>query len=255
MCARLKVLSRKYRAVALACSVLLACAFLTYTQGRAVQGTVVQLLDKAALRPNVPNRICQNCFNFTYNYIINNTEACENEGSIYLLMIVTSHHANLDARRAIRKTWGSVTEHLGQKIKLIFVFGVHKDKNFNNQLQIEHRQHHDIVQGDFEDNYNTLTQKSVMALKWTTTHCKVAKYILKTDDDSFNMPSRYVEFLLGKESPHLFVGGYCFTVRPDRRQHSKWYVPASMYPDYYYPVYCSGHAYVLSHAAAKKILN
>jgi Galactosyltransferase len=45
-----------------------------------------------------------------------------------------------------------------------------------------------------------------------------------------------------------------FQVMPDRREGSKFHVPLSMYPDRYYPTYCSGPGYILSRAAVAGVL-
>lgn len=58
------------------------------------------------------------------------------------------------------------------------------------QVVEESRTYGDILQEDFTDSYMNLTLKSVMALKWTSTHCQQAQYLLKTDDDIFvNVPT------------------------------------------------------------------
>ncbi len=46
-------------------------------------------------------------------------------------------------------------------------------------IQEEHRMHRDIVQGSFMESYRNLTLKAVMALKWVTTYCSNAKYVIK----------------------------------------------------------------------------
>ena len=104
------------------------------------------------------------------------------------------------------------------------------------------------------DGYRALTNKTLVALRWAQTFCPSAKFILKTDDDGFNVPQRFVDYLLGVEAD-WFIGGYCFTVMPDRRESSKFFVPHSMYPDRYYPTYCSGPGYVMSRLAAARILS
>lgn len=54
----------------------------------------------------------------------------------------------------------------------------------------ESRTHGDILQEDFVDSYMNLTIKSVMGLKWASTHCPQARFLMKTDDDMFiNVPS------------------------------------------------------------------
>lgn len=104
------------------------------------------------------------------------------------------------------------------------------------------------------DGYRALTNKTLVGLRWAQAFCPSAKFILKTDDDGFNVPQRFVDYLLGVEAD-WFVGGYCFTVMPDRRASSKFFVPRSMYPDRYYPTYCSGPGYVMSRLAAARILS
>ncbi len=172
---------------------------------------------------------------------------------VFLLNIIISHHANLRARNNIRRTWGAIRHYRGLRVKTMFAFGVHDDHNLNNQLHIEDELHHDVIQGDFKDSYNTLTQKSAMVIHWFTNHCKMAKYLLKTDDDSFNHPKRFIDYLR-QVRQEKFVGGYCFTVMPDRRQGSKYYVDTATYPDVYYPTYCTGPGYILSQKAAVDIL-
>jgi len=111
------------------------------------------------------------------------------------------------------------------------------------------------MQADFLDDYRWLTNKTMAGLRWAREFCPNAKFILKTDDDSFNVPQRYVDYLLGLEPGHRFIGGYCFTIMPDRHNASKFFVPSSMYPDRYYPTYCSGPGYVMSRSAVVSVLS
>ncbi len=172
---------------------------------------------------------------------------------IFLLNVVISFHANVRSRTVIRKTWGGVTDYKGYKVHTIFAFGLHADKNFNNQLVLENNEHHDILQIDFMDDYKRLTEKTITVLKWFHQYCGHAKYILKTDDDSFNYIPRIMDYLIGVKQ-EIFVGGYCFTVTPDRRTGSKYYVPKENYPDSYYPTYCAGPGYIMSQPAVGAIL-
>ena len=206
-------------------------------------------LDHMSLRPNVQKQHCHYCFNTTDKIIIgNNNDICREE--YLLVIIVVSHPANLDARKIIRKTWGNVTEFQGHKLKTVFMFGIHEDKNFNQLLLTESQTHGDVIQGAFTDGYKQLTAKSIVALKWASRYCKSAKYFLKTDDDSYNNPRFFARYLLNEARDPMYVGGYCFTVWPDRRKGSKWYVSPKLYPDAYYPVYCAGPGYVVSQKAA-----
>lgn len=178
----------------------------------------------------------------------------ENCSPCFLLILVASFHANLDARQAIRKSWGSLREYQGQIVRTLFIFGSHEDKNYNYQIQYEFKHYGDVMQADFVDGYRWLTNKTMAGLHWVQKFCPTAKFILKTDDDGFNVPQRFIDYLLAVGADR-FIGGYCFTVMPDRRASSKFYVPYSMYPDQYYPTYCSGPGYVLSRSAAASILS
>jgi len=109
------------------------------------------------------------------------------------------------------------------------------------------------MQADFMDGYRWLTNKTIVGLQWAQKFCPTAKFILKTDDDGFNVPQRFIDYLLVVEVDQ-FIGGYCFTVMPDRRVSSKFYVPYSIYPDQYYPTYCSGPGYIMSRSAAASVV-
>lgn len=221
----------------------------------------VYLLDWLSLRPFfLPDIRCQQCNNFTFSHIIANEEVCASEvknkatdkdanDDVFLLILVAAYHANVDARRVIRQTWGGVRSYHNRRIVTLFVFGTHNDANFNMQLHIEQRQHGDIIQADYHDSYQSLTNKTIMALQWVQRYCPKARFILKTDEDSFNVPQRYVDFLINMHPDDRFVGGYCFTVKPDRRQSSKYFIRYDVYPDSFYPTYCAGPGYIISRAA------
>jgi Galactosyltransferase len=51
----------------------------------------------------------------------------------------------------------------------------------------------------------------MVALQWVYEFCPGAQYVLKTDDDGFNVPQRFVDYLIGVTA-EKFIGGYCFTV-------------------------------------------
>lgn len=214
---------------------------------------LVYILDHLSLRPLfLPNLRCVGCNNFSFNFIVDNRNFCSG-ADVFLLIIVATFHANLDGRQAIRSSWGNVTSYRGQTIRTMFLFGFHDDKNYNYQVRYELENYGDVIQADFKDDYKWLTNKTMMGLAWAHKFCPSAKYILKTDDDAFNVPQRFVDYLLTVRTLRL-VSGYCFTVMPDRRDGSKFYVPFSMFPERYYPTYCSGPGYVMSQKAVDDII-
>jgi len=109
------------------------------------------VLDRLHLRQFfLPNIICIGCNNFTYPYVVNNRNFCSDSNGklkpIFLLILVASFHANMDARQAIRKSWGNLHEYRDQAVRTLFIFGRHADKNYNYQIQYELERYGDVMQ-------------------------------------------------------------------------------------------------------------
>ncbi|KAK2144391.1 hypothetical protein LSH36_762g00091 [Paralvinella palmiformis] len=190
-----------------------------------------------------------NCNNFTFSYIIRNS--CRDRP--FLLFFVVVAHNNSDARDAIRQTWGSIRSYRGKSIKTVFVLGEHENETLNAEILSENAKYKDIVMGRFPDKYRTLTEKVMFALRWSMDHCE-AEYMVKTDDDIFHVPYRYIDYLLDNELPERFVGGRCVTTRPTRTETVKTYVSRDIYPYNYSPYYCQGGGYIISQTAARDIV-
>ena len=112
---------------------------------------IAYVLDRLSLRQFfLPNLVCVGCSNFTYPFVIDNRNFCSDSSGnlqpVFLLILVASFHANLDARQAIRKSWGSFHEYQGQTIRTLFVFGRHEDENYNYQIQYELKHYGDVMQ-------------------------------------------------------------------------------------------------------------
>jgi len=112
---------------------------------------VVYVLDRLHLRQFfLPRMICIDCNNFTYPYVVDNRNFCSDADGklqpVFLLILVASFHANLDARQAIRKSWGSLREYRDQAVRTLFIFGRHVDKNYNYQIQYELEHYADVMQ-------------------------------------------------------------------------------------------------------------
>jgi hypothetical protein len=147
---------RKIVAVLLACSIVFGSFYLIeYTP------LPVYILDRLNLRPFfLPKIACRGCNNFSYAFMVDNRNFCsptagarppssaDDDGGreIFLLILVATFHANADARRAIRKSWGSVREYRGRSIRTLFLFGRHDDPNYNYQVQYELEHYGDVVQ-------------------------------------------------------------------------------------------------------------
>ena len=63
-------------------------------------------------------------------------------------------------------------------------------------------------------------------------------FLLKTDDDSLNVPQFFVDYLVTVERQQTFVGGLCASgEEPNRNAWHKWYVPFAAYPGSVYPLH------------------
>ena len=109
----------------------------------------VYALEKMNLRNYfLPNMSCSGCNNFSYPYLIENSNFC-GQDDVFLLIMVASYHPNVIARKVIRQTWGSVTKYRGYNIKTLFIFGVHGDKNLNHQVKYELDHYGDVIHAEF----------------------------------------------------------------------------------------------------------
>lgn len=69
------------------------------------------------------------------------------------------------------------------------------DSNSFQSLQLEIERHNDIIVANISDQYTLLTNKSMAALRWAASRCPSARFVAKTDDDSFNVVARLVDYL------------------------------------------------------------
>ena len=185
---------------------------------------------------------------FNYGYIINEQDLCSDQTE--MLIVVNSYHPHSDRRSAIRKTWGSFAHDqpwpnstVVVNIRLVFVFGRHLSERFNHNVLQESKEHHDVIQGDFMDDYRNMTLKSLFGLRYFADFCQ-ARYLLKSDDDMFvNLPY-LITILRQKQMKRAIMGPLLLHSRVNR--DGKWKVSEGQFPFTFYPPYEAGAAYVIS---------
>nr|XP_054754121.1 beta-1,3-galactosyltransferase 1-like [Lytechinus pictus] len=195
---------------------------------------------------------------YDFNWTINEPFKCHNiDGSnreVYFLVLITSVHAHVSKRNAIRKTWGSPKEIHDRKIVTLFLLA--KNTEIKKQLLIEKESKHykDMLMGDFMDTYKNLTLKTLMGIKWATSFCPHVKYIMKTDDDMYVNYGNMIMHLSDPKTPTSnYVFGDVRNAKPIRNPRSKNYMPFEEYPGEKYPPFCSGTGYVFSGDVALKV--
>ncbi|XP_016913719.2 beta-1,3-galactosyltransferase 1 isoform X1 [Apis cerana] len=177
--------------------------------------------------------------------------------SPYLFIIICSAVTNIKARTAIRNTWANknnLDNTYNSSVKVAFLLGQSDNDTLNNIIAEESHQYNDIIQEKFYDTYNNLTLKSVMMLKWITSNCGQAKYLMKTDDDMFvNIPTLMKTLQSRSQTTDILLGSLICNAKPILDPNNKWYTPKYMYSERIYPNYLSGTGYVMSLDVAFKL--
>ncbi|XP_038075500.1 beta-1,3-galactosyltransferase 1-like [Patiria miniata] len=196
-----------------------------------------------------------------YKLLVDEPRACYDAAGapreVFLLVLITTIHAHTEQREAVREMWGSPREVRGKQIVTLFLLAQNKDANLTHMQQVveESNKHHDLLQEDFQDAYKNLTLKTIMGMKWASTHCPHASFVMKTDDDIYVSYDNLVKHLTNLSTPskNYAVGCLIRDALPFRDPKSKWYMSKELYPGRMYSPYLSGAGYVVTGDLAGKI--
>ncbi|KAJ1112932.1 hypothetical protein NDU88_001193 [Pleurodeles waltl] len=175
----------------------------------------------------------------------------------FLVILVATRHKEVEARTAIRRTWGKDQTIGNKRIAVFFLVGTmaEQEKKAEANIAAESLIYRDIIQKNFTDTYYNLTLKTVMGLEWIDHFCPQTKFVMKTDTDMFVNVFYLTELLVKKNrTTHFFTGYQKLNEFPIRSRFSKWYVSEEEYPAQLYPPFCSGTGYILSTDVAHNVL-
>ncbi|XP_068175750.1 N-acetyllactosaminide beta-1,3-N-acetylglucosaminyltransferase 3-like isoform X2 [Antennarius striatus] len=187
----------------------------------------------------------------------------DKSAEVFLLLVVKSSPLNYDRREVLRKTWAKERLHNGVWIRRVFISGT-SDSGFekmrlNKLLELEHGEHSDILQWDFQDSLFNLTLKQILFLEWMERNCPNVRFLLNGDDDVFANTDNMVEFLQSLQhndgGKHLFTGHLIKRAHPRRTSRSKYFIPVAVHQTNSYPPYCGGGGFLLSGYTASVIYN
>ncbi|KTG34023.1 hypothetical protein cypCar_00025317 [Cyprinus carpio] len=189
-----------------------------------------------------------------FKFLINEPNKCEST-TPFLVLLISTNHKEFDARQAIRETWGDENMFGDVRILTLFLLGYSTEPVLNQMVEQESQIFHDILVEDFVDSYHNLTLKTIMGMRWVTSFCPNAQYVMKTDSDIFvNMDNLVFNLLRPNSKPRRrFFTGHVINGGPIRDVHSKWFMSRELYPDSRYPPFCSGTGYVFSGDIAELI--
>uniref|UniRef100_A0A9J7X6K7 Hexosyltransferase n=2 Tax=Cyprinus carpio TaxID=7962 RepID=A0A9J7X6K7_CYPCA len=189
-----------------------------------------------------------------YHFILDEPDKCKQDPFLVFMVPVAPHQ--LDARNAIRSTWGNESSVQGKAVLTLFLVGLTGGAEAQQQLEEESRQHRDLLQSNFVDSYFNLTIKTMVIMDWLATRCPQAAYAMKVDSDMYINLENMMTLLLSPNTPRQnYITGYLMWDRPViRDKSSKWYVPEELYPESIYPTYVLGMGYVFSNDLPPKIV-
>ncbi|XP_068106284.1 beta-1,3-galactosyltransferase 4 [Hyperolius riggenbachi] len=170
-----------------------------------------------------------------------------------LLILVSSAPSHRDRRDAIRQTWGSLSSSTASSSLTLFLLAVPETAEERSALVHEAVTHGDIIQANFTDSYRNLTVKTLTGFTWALQKCQGAQFLLKTDDDVFVNTLALATFLRPQRGL-LYFGRVHWHAAPFRDPENRHYTSNQMFSSNYFPPYCSGTGYVVSHDAAGHIL-
>ncbi|XP_050950395.1 beta-1,3-galactosyltransferase 1-like [Labeo rohita] len=190
-----------------------------------------------------------------YHFMLDEPDKCSQWDPFLILMVPVAPH-QLDARNAIRSTWGNESSVQGKAVLTLFMVGLTRGPEAQQQLEEESQQHRDLVQSNFVDSYFNLTIKTMMIMDWLVTRCSQASYAMKVDSDVYINVENLMTLLLAPNTPREnYITGHLMRDRPVvRNKNSKWYVSEELYPEPKYPTYPLGMGYVFSNDLPEKIV-
>ncbi len=186
-----------------------------------------------------------------YHFTLDEPDKCKQDPFLVMMVPVAPHQ--LEARNAIRSTWGNQSLVQGKAVLTLFLVGLTEAQQ---QLEEESRQHRDLLQSNFVDSYFNLTIKTMVIMDWLATRCPQASFSMKVDSDMYINLENLMSLLLSPNTPRQnYITGYLMWDRPViRDKNSKWYVAEELYPEPKYPTYLLGMGYVFSNDLPEKIV-
>lgn len=182
----------------------------------------------------------------------------ENKGSGYdVVFLVKSKPTNVDKRKAIRSTWGSVSVFRGKTMCVIFVVGLAGTVQIEEELQSEIQTNGDVLQLSVEEDFVNLPKKSLSAFYWLSRSVPpLSKLYTITDDDCVINIVNMVEFITENKSDidKSVHCGYMFERNAGViRGNGKRSLSLDVYPYSHYPDFCRGGMVLLNHFYTEKI--
>ncbi|XP_045116253.1 beta-1,3-galactosyltransferase 2-like isoform X1 [Portunus trituberculatus] len=204
--------------------------------------------------PNQPNQIRIGAPpDVPRHFLIEEPDACTRQGdSLEVVVFVHSAIKRVEQRSLTRLTWANSSV---INMSVVFMVGRAKSTEESNIVNHESELYHDIVQGDYGDQYRLLTYKALSALYWVNKHCAHVPWTLHADDDllvdTHVLKSFIEEFDNSKDRNNL----HCRLLKAQRvYRKGRWRVMRKEFPGRRYPPFCQGILWLLPTKEVSRLL-
>ncbi|CAM1291699.1 B3GALT4 (predicted) [Pycnogonum litorale] len=186
----------------------------------------------------------ENVNRHNFEYLVANENSCKGLEDLFALIVVHTAPGNNRKRDVIRRTWGDTL--LYPEIKMLVRFFIGRSSNGSEHRMVleEAHEHGDMVVQDYVDSYRNLSRKVISWQNWALKYCNSSSFVVKTDDDVFVNVFRLARLLRNSAVDEIRCKIRRYEIVHRNTSH-KWYVEYEEYPNYYYPFYCHGFAYVI----------
>ncbi|XP_070541732.1 uncharacterized protein [Ptychodera flava] len=174
-----------------------------------------------------------------------------------VLIVVGSLPENVEARNAIRDTWGRLHENYHAVMITLFFIGTTTNHTDTVQALVEKESEFrgDIVQTNVSDFLYSATFKTIAIFTWLAKFCDDVNYVIKTDDGTFLNSPMILHYFETSKPPttDLIAGSVIHSSRPIRDVQSQYYTPEEVWPNEKFPVYVETPTYLLSMDVVKRV--
>ena len=176
---------------------------------------------------------------YTYHTVINNPTVCTDD--TYIVVGSPVGPRQFVERVATRNAWGNVREVDGKKVIHLFFAGKDDNDDENDRLlREENDKYHDIIQFDMKNHFMNLTLLAILTYNWTHVYCPNIVYYVRSDNDMWFNPYRFVSSFLLENRTNALMGNRISHGTPIRITYSRYYLSKAVFPAESFEPYMSG---------------
>ena len=196
-----------------------------------------------------------NCNLHKYKLTMNHPRLCDRQDTVDLLIMIRTVPGQLDRRMAIRETWGSNKNFPNIRMVVVFLIGMTKTEEEQQQIDAEDGVYGDILQENFAESYHNLHLKTVMAWKWATLNCPNACNVMVANDELIVDVYKLIPHLNAQSKVEQNNFTLCVPSFRARvfRDHEKFGISKEIYAPNFWPTFCVGVGYMAPYSVIRNL--